>query len=212
MNCSFLTVPVSVEGGTFGSTYGVHVRSSWHTGAPKHDDRVTRAVWQPSQTACAVWLGNAQWNMDQPRLLPFTGHLPSRCSCQTHTYSQTHVTGCPLIGTICNFNSMCLRALFEFYKCATQRSLCRGDEDHTCLKFVTTHYNQRIRDSAVGVATSYLLDNRGVGVWVPVGSRIFSTSSRPALGSTEPPIQWVPGAVSLGGIAAGAWSWPLTYS
>jgi hypothetical protein len=27
---------------------------------------------------------------------------------------------------------------------------------------------------------------------------LFSTSSRPALGSTQPPIQWVPGALSLG--------------
>jgi hypothetical protein len=52
----------------------------------------------------------------------------------------------------------------------------------------------RSRDSIVGIATSYRLDNRGVGVRVPVGSRIFSTSSRPVLGS----IQWVPGALSLG--------------
>jgi hypothetical protein len=27
---------------------------------------------------------------------------------------------------------------------------------------------------------------------------IFSTSSRPVLGSTQPPIQWVPGALSPG--------------
>jgi hypothetical protein len=27
---------------------------------------------------------------------------------------------------------------------------------------------------------------------------LFSTSSRPALGSTQPPIQWVPGALSMG--------------
>jgi hypothetical protein len=33
---------------------------------------------------------------------------------------------------------------------------------------------------------------------VPVGSRIFSTSSRPALGSTQPPIQWVPWALFQG--------------
>jgi hypothetical protein len=50
----------------------------------------------------------------------------------------------------------------------------------------------------VGIATGYGLGDRGVGVRVPVGSRIFSTSSRPALGSTQPPIQWVPGALSLG--------------
>jgi hypothetical protein len=34
-------------------------------------------------------------------------------------------------------------------------------------------------DSAVGVATGYGLDDRGVGVPVPVGSRIFSSPHRP---------------------------------
>jgi hypothetical protein len=48
------------------------------------------------------------------------------------------------------------------------------------------------RDSVVGIATGYRLDDRGVGVRVPVGSRIFSMSSRPALGSTQHPIQWLP--------------------
>jgi hypothetical protein len=45
-----------------------------------------------------------------------------------------------------------------------------------------------------------LLDGRGVGFLVPVGSKffLFSTSSRPALGSTQPPIQWVPGTLSPG--------------
>jgi hypothetical protein len=35
------------------------------------------------------------------------------------------------------------------------------------------------RDSAVGIATSYGLDDRGVGVRVPVVSRIFSSPDRP---------------------------------
>jgi hypothetical protein len=56
----------------------------------------------------------------------------------------------------------------------------------------------RSRDSSVGIATGYGLDDRGVGVRVPVGSGIFSTSSRPALGPTQPPIQWVAGALSPG--------------
>jgi hypothetical protein len=56
---------------------------------------------------------------------------------------------------------------------------------------VYTHY------SVVGIATGYGLDDRGFGVRVPLGSRIFfSTSFRPALGSTQSPIQWVPGALS----------------
>jgi hypothetical protein len=55
------------------------------------------------------------------------------------------------------------------------------------------------RDSVVGIATGYWVDDRGVGVRVTVGQDFFfSTSCRPALGSTEPPIQWVPGALSPG--------------
>jgi hypothetical protein len=55
------------------------------------------------------------------------------------------------------------------------------------------------RDSVVGIATSYGLDDRGVGVRVPVGSRIFSSPDRPdRLRSTQPPIQRVPGALSPG--------------
>jgi hypothetical protein len=30
------------------------------------------------------------------------------------------------------------------------------------------------------------------------GKRFFSTASRPTLGPTQPPVQWVPGALSLG--------------
>jgi hypothetical protein len=37
----------------------------------------------------------------------------------------------------------------------------------------------RSRDSVVGIATSYGLDDREVGVRVPVGSRIFSSPNRP---------------------------------
>jgi hypothetical protein len=35
------------------------------------------------------------------------------------------------------------------------------------------------RDSAVGIATGYGLDGRGVGIRVPVGARIFSSPRRP---------------------------------
>jgi hypothetical protein len=43
---------------------------------------------------------------------------------------------------------------------------------------------------------------RGLGIF------LFTNASRMALGPTQPPIQWVPGAPSLGGKAAGARSWP----
>jgi hypothetical protein len=48
------------------------------------------------------------------------------------------------------------------------------------------------------IGTGYGLDDRGVGVRIPVGSRIFSTLSIQALGPTQPLIQWVPGALSPG--------------
>jgi hypothetical protein len=46
------------------------------------------------------------------------------------------------------------------------------------------------RDSVVGTATGYRLDDRRVEVRVPVGSRVyFSMSSRPTLRPTQPPLQ-----------------------
>jgi hypothetical protein len=54
------------------------------------------------------------------------------------------------------------------------------------------------RDSAVGIATGCGLDCRRAGVRMSVGARIFSTSSRPVVSPTQPPIQWVLGALSLG--------------
>jgi hypothetical protein len=41
-------------------------------------------------------------------------------------------------------------------------------------KFRDTTLNKGNLDSAVGIATGYGLNDRGVGVQVPVGSRIFS--------------------------------------
>ena len=43
--------------------------------------------------------------------------------------------------------------------------------------------------SSVGIATDYGLDGPGSN---PGGDEIFR-SSRPALGSTQPPVKWVPG-------------------
>jgi hypothetical protein len=57
------------------------------------------------------------------------------------------------------------------------------------------------RDSSVGIALGYRLDDRGSRVLFPAGAGnffLFTTASRTALGPTQPPIQWVPEAFSLG--------------
>jgi hypothetical protein len=60
--------------------------------------------------------------------------------------------------------------------------------------------------SSVGIATYYGLDGPGIeSRW----GRDFSHTSRPSLGPTQPPVQWVP-ALSRGGKEAGEWCWPPT--
>jgi hypothetical protein len=68
----------------------------------------------------------------------------------------------------------------------------------------TYTYIKRSRGSSVGIADGYGLNDRGVGVRVPVGSRIFSSPRCPDR-------LWGP-PMGTGGKAAGAWRWPLTSS
>jgi hypothetical protein len=69
----------------------------------------------------------------------------------------------------------------------------------------------RSRDSVVCIASSYGLDDRGVGVRVPVGSRIFFSPNRPDRLWGPPNLLFNGYRGSFpGGKAAGAWSWPLT--
>jgi hypothetical protein len=55
--------------------------------------------------------------------------------------------------------------------------------------------------NSVGISTGYGLDGPGIeSRW----GQDFSHTSRPAMGPTQPPVQWVPG-LSRGGKTAGAW-------
>jgi hypothetical protein len=59
--------------------------------------------------------------------------------------------------------------------------------------------------SSVGIAAGYGLDGLGIE---PQWGRDFSHVSRPALGPTQPPVQWY--RVFPGGKAAEVWCWPPT--
>jgi hypothetical protein len=56
------------------------------------------------------------------------------------------------------------------------------------------------RDSSVGIATGYGLDDRMIGIRFSAraGNFLFDTISRPAVGPTEPPIQRIPGLFPWG--------------
>jgi hypothetical protein len=48
------------------------------------------------------------------------------------------------------------------------------------------------------VALGHWLDDRGFDSRQGLGIFLFTTASRPVLGPTQPPIQWTPGALSVG--------------
>jgi hypothetical protein len=78
-----------------------------------------------------------------------------------------------------------------------------GTVCHTPSPLKITHNpfpTGRSRGSVVGIATGYGLHGRSVrsSRHGRVKNFLFSTSSIPALGPTQPPIQWVQGAVSPG--------------
>jgi hypothetical protein len=54
------------------------------------------------------------------------------------------------------------------------------------------------RVSSGGIMSDYGLDDRAIGIRSPAGAKDFplTSVSRPALGPTQPPVQWVPGVLS----------------
>jgi hypothetical protein len=77
------------------------------------------------------------------------------------------------------------------------------------MEYITNISLNGSRDSAVGIATGYGLDDLGVGVRVLVGSRIFSSPRRPdRLRAHSASYSIGTGGSFPKGKAAGAWSWP----
>jgi hypothetical protein len=57
---------------------------------------------------------------------------------------------------------------------------------------------KRSRVSSGSIVSDYGLDDRAIGVRSLAGAKDFSSILRPALGPTQPPVQWVPGVLSPG--------------
>jgi hypothetical protein len=79
------------------------------------------------------------------------------------------------------------------YEIIVTECLIRVHNSRVIHKFRKSH------DSSVGIALGYKLDDRGSRFRFPAGTEnfLFTTVSRTALGPTQPPIQCVPGALSL---------------
>jgi hypothetical protein len=68
--------------------------------------------------------------------------------------------------------------------------------------FIRVVFPRSSRDSSVGLATrltGWTIGVLGFDSRRVLGTFLLTTASRTALGPTQPPIQWVPGALSRGG-------------
>jgi hypothetical protein len=79
------------------------------------------------------------------------------------------------------------------------RYVIRISTDLECFKIRFSLLSPKSLDSSVGIALGYGLDDRGSGVRFAAGAGNFSLHChiQTGSGSTQPPIQWVPGAPSL---------------
>jgi hypothetical protein len=94
--------------------------------------------------------------------------------------------------------------LLRLYYCGNTPCTRKGFYEN---KFRSSSINV-IRNNSVGIAIGYGMGGRGS---IPDRCKIFlfSKTSRPAVGPTQPPTQWVPGGLSPGVKPPGAWSWSL---
>jgi hypothetical protein len=85
--------------------------------------------------------------------------------------------------------------IYFYFRYRVQTSSCFRMREIVCILPLN-----KSRVSAVGIVAGYGLDDSGVRSSSPcrVKKSPFSTSSRPALGPTQPPVQWVSGLKRLG--------------
>jgi hypothetical protein len=63
---------------------------------------------------------------------------------------------------------------------------------------IAPYFSHMVQGNLSGIGLDYILNDRWLESRQTLGVFLFTTVSRPALGPTQPPIQWVPGALSLG--------------
>jgi hypothetical protein len=96
----------------------------------------------------------------------------------------------PQLNSTCFLNYRISRKLPQHINCASPYYHLQGKT--ICL------YSVKSRDSSVGIALGYGLDDRGFEFRQGLGIFFFTTISRPILWPTQSPIQWVPGTLSMG--------------
>jgi hypothetical protein len=93
----------------------------------------------------------------------------------------------------------------KYIRSSTQRPNF-SDPPFNITRISTCLEDHRSQARSVSIVSDYGLEDRAIEVRFPAEARGFSSTSvsTPALGPTQPPVQWVPGPYPRGQSAAGA--------